>query len=58
VLDAVARAGLAIERVREYPHANGCRVNPALVPRPNRTWVWPDGVARLPLMYGLRATRR
>lgn len=57
VLDAVARAGLSIERVREYPHANGCRLNPSLVAGPNRTWVWPEGVARLPLMYGLRATR-
>jgi SAM-dependent methyltransferase len=55
VIDAIARAGLRIERVREYPCSNGCKLHPALVPGPGRTWVWPPGVARLPLMYGLRA---
>lgn len=56
ILDAVARAGLRIERVREYPWANGCRVNAGLVRQEGtRRWVWPEGVARVPLMFGLAA---
>ena len=57
VVDALARAGLVLDTLRDYPHSNGCRVHPALVPGPDRTWVWPPGVARLPLMYGLSARR-
>jgi SAM-dependent methyltransferase len=57
VVDALARAGLVLETLRDYPHSNGCRLHPALVPGPDRTWVWPPGVARLPLMYGFTARR-
>lgn len=58
VLDALAHAGLRIERVREYAWANGCRVSPGLVREPgSRRWVWPAGVARTPLMFGLVARR-
>jgi SAM-dependent methyltransferase len=56
---ALAQAGLRVEACREYPHANGCRVIPALVrdeANPRR-WVWPEGAARLPLMFGLRASK-
>ncbi len=55
IVSAVAAAGLRIEVLREYPHSNGCRVNPALVEGPDRTWRWPDGAARVPLMFGLVA---
>lgn len=58
VLDALAQAGLRIERVREYPWANGCRVNRGLVREAgSRRWVWPEGVARTPLMFGVVARR-
>jgi SAM-dependent methyltransferase len=59
VLDALARAGLVLERVREHPYSNGCRLLSRLVPDPTdaRRWVFPEGVARVPLMYGLRARK-
>lgn len=56
VVDSLLRAGLALETLREYPYANGCRVNPALV-QDGRRWVWPPGTARVPLMVGLSARR-
>jgi SAM-dependent methyltransferase len=55
VVTALASAGLRIEALREYPHANGCRIRPALVPAEGRRWVWPEGCARVPLMYGVAA---
>ena len=57
VVTALARSGLIIEELREYPYANGCRVKAGLVPAPGRRYVFPDGVARVPLMFGLRARR-
>lgn len=57
IVEALVRAGLQLERFVEYPHANGCKVSPALVPGEGRTWVWPTGVARVPLMFGLRVRR-
>ncbi len=57
VLDAIAEAGLVLERVREWPYVNGCKVHEALVPLPGRRWGWPPGVARLPLMFGVSARR-
>jgi len=56
-LQAVLDAGLVLEQVREYPHSNFCRCIDALVPGPDRTWVFPPGTARIPLMYGLVARR-
>jgi SAM-dependent methyltransferase len=57
VVDALAQAGFVLERMREYPHANGCKTIEGLVPLPDRRWGWPAGVARLPLMFGLSARR-
>ena len=57
VVDALARAGLALERLAEYPYANGCRLKPSMVPLGPRRWAMPEGVARLPLMFGLSARR-
>ncbi|HEY4220453.1 MAG TPA: class I SAM-dependent methyltransferase, partial [Myxococcota bacterium] len=57
VLSALAAAGFRLDVVREYPYANGCRVHDSLVDGGARRYVWPDGLARLPLMYGLRASR-
>jgi SAM-dependent methyltransferase len=56
IVTALARAGLVIDELREYPYANGCRVNASLVEGEARRWVWPPGVPRVPLMFGLRAT--
>ena len=57
IVSALLRAGLALETLREYPHANGCRVHDALELGPDRRWRWPAGTARVPLMFGLAATR-
>jgi SAM-dependent methyltransferase len=54
VVQALVDAGLRLEVLREYPHANGCRLIPTLVPGEGRRWVWPEGTARVPLMFGLR----
>ncbi len=54
-LGAIVRAGLSLETVVEYPHSNGCKVIPGLVPGEGRRYVWPPGTARLPLMFGLVA---
>ncbi|HEU4536182.1 MAG TPA: class I SAM-dependent methyltransferase [Polyangiaceae bacterium] len=57
VVSALARAGLVLERLEEYPYANGCRLKPCLVPLGDRRWALPEGVARLPLMFGLAARK-
>jgi SAM-dependent methyltransferase len=57
IVNALLDAGLSLETLREYPHANGCRVHEALVPAPGRRWLWPQGTARTPLMFALSARR-
>jgi SAM-dependent methyltransferase len=57
VVDALAQAGFVIERLREYPYANGCKTIEGLVELPGRRWGWPPGIARLPLMFALSARR-
>jgi SAM-dependent methyltransferase len=56
-LTAMIEAGLSITAVREYPYANGCRVNRALVEREGRRFTTPDGVPNLPWMLGVVAKR-
>jgi SAM-dependent methyltransferase len=53
IVSALVSAGLVLERLDEYPFANGCKVNDTLVPIEGRRWGWPDGAARIPLMFGL-----
>ena len=55
IVDALLRAGLVLETLREYPYANGCKTHPSLVAAEGRRWVWPTGVARPPLMFALAA---
>jgi SAM-dependent methyltransferase len=55
IVTALADAQMRVECIREYPYANGCRVHPSLVASEGRRWVWPHGVARLPLMFAVRA---
>ncbi|MCU0686511.1 MAG: class I SAM-dependent methyltransferase [Polyangiaceae bacterium] len=57
VVDALARAGLGLERLVEYPYANGCRLKAGMVPYDDRRWTLPEGMARLPLMFGLSARK-
>lgn len=57
IVDALLRAGLVLETLREYPYANGCKTHPSLVAAEGRRWVWPEGVARTPLMFALAARR-
>jgi SAM-dependent methyltransferase len=57
IVSAIAAAGLVIEQLTEHPHSNGCRVIEALVPGEGRRYVWPEGAARVPLMFGLVARR-
>lgn len=53
VLDALAQSGLVLERVREYPYANGCKLHESHVAATGRRWVWPEGIAATPLMFAL-----
>lgn len=53
IVSALATTGLVVERLEEFPFANGCKVTPALVLGEGRRWEWPAGTARLPLMFGL-----
>jgi SAM-dependent methyltransferase len=57
VVQAVLNAGLTLETLREWPYANGCRVLTALVERPGRRFVMPEGGPELPLMFGLAARK-
>jgi SAM-dependent methyltransferase len=55
ILTAIAGAGLRIEAVREWPHANGARFARFLEAGADRRFQWPEGRARLPLMMGITA---
>lgn len=57
LVTAMARAGLVLETLHEYPYSNGCRVHASLVPAEGRRWVWPEGLARVPLMAGFVARK-
>ncbi len=57
IVSALAEAGLILEVLREYPYANGCKVCPGLIAADGRRWVWPEGTARIPLMFGLVARK-
>lgn len=55
IVQSLLDAGLQLETLREWPHANGARLLDELVAAEGRRWVWPEGTARLPLMFGLVA---
>lgn len=55
VVSAVAGAGLRVERLTEYPYLNGCRFYDACR-ADGRRWQLPEGMPRVPLMFGLRAS--
>lgn len=56
VVTSVAKSGLIVDELHEYPHSSGCRFHPDLVPD-GRRWVWPEGIARTPALFGLCARR-
>lgn len=53
-VQALVDAGLALERIVEWPFSNGAK-RPGLVAAEGNRWVHPPGRARCPLMFGLRA---
>lgn len=57
IVDAVARAGLVVERLVEYPYANGWKGFKNMIDLGDRRWGWGPGVPPIPLMYGLVARR-
>ncbi len=57
IVTSLANAGLRVEQLHEYPHSNGCKVHDSLVADDERRWRWPEGAARVPLMFGLVARR-
>ncbi len=57
LLQAVIDSGLRLVRIEEYPHSNYARLSAGLVRGPGRTWVLPEGRARVPLMVGFVAER-
>ena len=57
IVDAVARAGLVIEQLPEYPYSNGCKFFSTMVDLGQRRWGMPPGAPAVPLMYGLSARR-
>lgn len=57
VVTALVASGLQLEVLREYPWSNGFKFNDALVLGEGRRWHWPEGMARIPLMFALSVRR-
>lgn len=57
IVTAVATAGLIVERLEEYPYANGAKSIASMVEGSGARMSPPEGIASVPLMFGLRARR-
>lgn len=57
VVNALISAGLTIERLNEYPYANGWKGFDGMRELEGRRMVPPEGMPRLPLMYAIAAQR-
>ena len=57
IVQALLDAGLRLERLREYPYANGCVLFEGMRALPGRRYAMPEGTPALPLMLGLVARR-
>lgn len=57
LVTALIGAGLRLDALREWPHANGCRLVDTLVPAGGNRFLPAPGTPQLPLMLGLRARR-
>jgi SAM-dependent methyltransferase len=55
ILQALIDAGLTIDAVREYPHANGCELFDGMKRIEGDRFVLPDPLPAIPLMLGVRA---
>jgi SAM-dependent methyltransferase len=55
IVDAIARAGLTIQGLREWPYSNGCRFFPSMIDLGARRWGLPPDAPKLPVMVGLTA---
>lgn len=58
VVTALIGAGLAIERLEEYPYANGWRGFDAMTELAGRRMAPPPSMPRLPMMYAVVAAKR
>ncbi|AHY47402.1 Glycosyl transferases group 1 [Rubrobacter radiotolerans] len=57
VVSALAEAGFTVERLEEYPYANGERHFLRMREGEGRRMYPPEGMPSLPLMYGVRAAK-
>jgi SAM-dependent methyltransferase len=57
ILGAVLRAGLALRDFHEHLHSNGWKPYTEMKALPGRRWTMPEGMPKLPLMYGLVAVK-
>ncbi len=57
VLTALAKAGLVLECLHEYPYSNGWRGFENMCEVSGRRYTVPEGMPRLPLMFGLSAQK-
>lgn len=58
LVTAVMGAGLELETLREYPHANGCRLFANMRELGGQRYGMPRGRPAIPLMVGLAARKR
>ncbi len=57
IVTAIAQAGLVLDRLDEWPHSNGSRPAACMVLGDDRRYRFPEGTPRLPLMFGIRASK-
>lgn len=57
VISSLAGAGLVIGDCREFPYSNGWKRFDEMQELPGRRWTTKAGMARIPLMYGLKARK-
>jgi hypothetical protein len=58
VVTSLAEAGMCLEILEEYPYSNGERNFAGMSDAPGRRVFPPEGVPKVPLMYGLSARGR
>ena len=57
IVTAIARAGLVLECLHEYPYSNGCRFWDSQTQQPGNRFGAPKGIPEYPHMFGLVARR-
>ena len=57
IVTCLLDAGLRLDALREWPHANGCKLVESLVAIDGNRFVPAPGTPQLPMMLGLRATK-